>query len=118
MDDRSKFISFFTNAIKERLDLLKTNFENEDTDGFALHEYEELKKSLTPEEKEMVYSITYDILESYTHSIMTMLDNGTELSDDFLIDIINYDTEESLTEDYDSSLDDDFTEAMLEAFDD
>lgn len=118
MDNRSAFISFFTDSIKERLNYLKNNLENDDTDGFALNEYDELKNSLSQEEKEMVYAITYDILESYTHSIMTMLDNGTDLSDDFLIDIINYDTEESLTEDHDSSLDDDFTEALLEAFDD
>ena len=118
MDNRSAFISFFTDTIKEKLNYLKNHLENDDADGFALNEYDELKNALTQEEKEMVYSITYDILESYTHSIMTMLDNGTELSDNFTIDIINYDTEESLTEDYDSSLDDDFTEAMLEAFDD
>ena len=45
-----------------------------------------------------------------------IFDNGTNLSDEFLIDIINYDTKESLTENYDTELHDDFIGRMLDKF--
>ena len=118
MDDRSVFISFFADTIKQELDHLKNSLENEDPDVFAINEYEELKKALSQEEKEMVYAVAYDLLESYTHSIMTMFDNGTKLSDSFLIDVINSETKESLTENYDAALHEDFIEVMLDTFDD
>ena len=45
-----------------------------------------------------------------------MFDNGTALSDKFLIDVINYDTKESLTENYDTELHDDFIGLMINKF--
>ena len=103
MEDRSVFLS------------LKHNLEDTNLNGFSIDAYKNLQ-SLNQNEKEAIYQITYDILETYTHSIMVMFDNGTNLSDEFLIDIINYDTKESLTENYDTELHDDFIGKMLDKF--
>lgn len=115
MEDRSVFLSFFVNEIKRQLDSLKYNLENENSNEFATDAYKDLK-NFKQNEKEAIYKIIYDILNTYTHSIMVMFDNGTNLSDKFLIDIINYDTKESLTENFDSELHDDFIGMMLDKF--
>ncbi len=95
MEDRSVFLHFFISAIKQQLDSLKFNLENTNLNKFTIDAYENLK-DLNSNEKEAIYKITYDILEAYTHSIMVMFDNGTSLSDKFLIDIVNYDTKKVL----------------------
>lgn len=115
MDNRNVFLSFFVNTIEQQLNSLKDNLENTGLSVFEIEAYEKLKK-LNKSEKEAIYQISYDILETYTHSIMVMFDNGTSLSDEFLIDIINYDTKESLTENYDTELHDDFIGLMIDKF--
>jgi len=115
MEDRNVFLSFFVNTIKQQLDSLKYNLEDTNLNKFAIDAYKNLK-NLNQDEKKAIYQITYDILETYTHSIMVMFDNGTNLSDKFLIDIINYDTKKSLTENYDTELHDDFIGLMLDKF--
>lgn len=107
MTDRDVFLAFFVDEIKNELEHLKEILD--DPDG-------ELN-TLDDNEKESVYDMVYDILETYTHSIMVMFDNGTSLSDNFLIDVINYDTKKSLTEDYDAELHEDFIGLMFDNFD-
>lgn len=115
MEDRSVFLSFFVNTIEQQLDSLKHNLEDINSNEFLIDAYKKLQ-NLNQNEKEAIYQITYDILETYTHSIMVMFDNGTALSDKFLIDVINYDTKESLTENYDTELHDDFIGLMINKF--
>ncbi len=115
VEDRSVFLNFFICEIKQQLDSLKFNLENTNLNQFTIDAYNNLK-GLNQDEKEAIYKITYDILETYTHSIMVMFDNGTNLSDKFLIDIVNYETKKSLTENYDTELHDEFIGLMLDEF--
>lgn len=114
-EDRNIFLSFFVNTIKQQLNSLKESLENTDPNKFEIDAYKDLKR-LNDAEKTAIYRVVYDILETYTHSIMVMFDNGTSLSDKFLIDVINYDTKRSLTENYDAELHDDFMGLMLDKF--
>lgn len=114
-DKRTTFLSFFADTIKYELSRLKNNLEKAESDKFEIEAYSTLK-SLAPKEKEAVCEIAYDILETYTHSIMAMFDNAASLSDKFLIDVVDYDTKESLTEDYDAALHEDFIDLMYEMF--
>ena len=110
-----RFSFFFVNTIEQQLNSLKESLENTDTNKFEIDAYKELKR-LNDTEKAAIYRVAYDLLETYTHSIMVMFDNGTSLSDKFLIDIINHDTKRSLTENYDAELHDDFMGLMLDKF--
>lgn len=115
MEDRDVFLSFFVDTIEQQLNSLKESLKNTDTNKFETDAYKELKR-LNDTEKAAIYRVAYDLLETYTHSIMVMFDNGTSLSDKFLIDVINYDTKRSLTENYDAELHDDFMGLMLNKF--
>jgi hypothetical protein len=62
-------------------------------------DYEVLRLALTTEEEKIAYKrIVNDLLETAIHSILVMFDGGTQLTDEFNIDIINADTKKSLLE--------------------
>ena len=115
MLERDTFLLFFKNEIFEQIKALKNNLDGKDLFPFinCVKEYELLNAKLNDETKEAICKILYEILESYTHNVMVMFDNGTYLSDTFLIDIINAETRKSLTESVDSTLHEDFIDIML-----
>ena len=62
-------------------------------------EYNLLKSIINTDESIKAYrSVINSTLERFIHTILVMLDNGDELADHFIIDIINYDTKKSITE--------------------
>jgi len=62
-------------------------------------EYEMLKSLINTEESLKAYSVVIDnLIKEVIHTILVMFDNGDALADHFIIDIIDYDTKKSITE--------------------
>jgi len=104
MNDKQELLFQNLKSIKDVWTESAVDSLNPNTDLIGWTDMEESIKTLqqklsSEEELEAYRKVVNSVIEGVIHSILVMIDGGDELADNFLVDLIDRDTKESLQED-------------------
>lgn len=103
MNDKQELLFQNLKSIKDFWTESAVDDLNSNTDLITWTDVEESIKTMqqklsSQEEQEAYRKVVNSVIEGVLHSILVMIDGGDELADNFLVDLIDRDTKESLQE--------------------